>query len=180
MKVLYLSPHTDDLVCWSGATILNLVEKGHQVSQKVYCHKFPFGELKANCNNVSKALGINTEFFDYPVTKLHNYFCEITDQLFKLRESEKFDIVFIPCRQDWHPDHQVITKGAVSVFRESTIIGYIKKEIWDRKLDFKSPASVKQYAKKVELLKFYDLTPIDVGMSMSEWFEIIQVRHPIW
>lgn len=133
-RILILAPHTDDAELGCGATINMLVENGNEV----YCAAFsackqsvppeyPENILETEVREASEVLGIkakNLFLFGYQVRTFNYHRQEILDDILKLRDSIKPDIVFIPSRNDIHQDHYTIAQEAVRVFKFSTLICY--------------------------------------------------------
>ena len=121
MKVLALSPHTDDIEFACGGSISRWVKEG----AKVYGASFSCGsadksEFKESC----KSLKIDSRLFDYPVRNFGGHRQSILDELIGLERSVKPDIILIPSSTDTHQDHQVIREEGFRAFKRHSLLGY--------------------------------------------------------
>lgn len=144
MKVLILSPHTDDGEMHCGGTIARFIEEG----KEVYCAAFsiarksvpknlPEDILMTEVKEATAILGVppnNLRVFDYPVRDFPKYRQEILEEMIKLREEIHPDLVILPSSFDTHQDHEVIRKEGFRAFKGTSIWGY---ECIYNNLDFK-------------------------------------------
>lgn len=132
--ILVLSPHTDDGEFGCGGTISALVEKGTNVhyaafsacEQSVLPH-FPKDILVTEVKRATKILGIkdeNLHLFSYEVRKFNYFRQEILDDILKLRDEIKPDLIFVPSINDIHQDHATLTNEAIRAFKFSSILCY--------------------------------------------------------
>jgi LmbE family N-acetylglucosaminyl deacetylase len=165
MKVLLLSPHTDDAELGSGGTIVKLLEQGHDISWAVFstCEDaVPEGTAKDTLRkeflSVIKDLNIkNYEIYDFPNKNFPQKRQEILDVLTSLNEKFEPELVICPSLNDKHQDHKTIADEAFRCFKKtSSIIGY---ELPWNKIDFSpslfSKLTREHIDKKLEILKFY-------------------------
>lgn len=166
-KVLILSPHTDDGEFGCGGTIARLVDAGHTVHyaafsacQQSVLPQFPSDILITEVKAATKILGIDPErliLFDYDVRTFGYHRQAILDDLIKLRDSIKPDVVFIPSFGDLHQDHQTITEEGVRAFKFSTIMSY---ELPWNNVSFTTSAFVElteaQLRRKIDALAKYE------------------------
>jgi len=135
MKVLVLSPHTDDAELGCGGTIIKLLEGGNEVFWVVFStaedslpEDLPKDTLKREYFDVLKALGLNKnecKVFDFKVRNLYNFRQEILEDLVKTRDEYHPDVVIGPSLNDLHQDHQVVAHEMVRAFKTtSSIICY--------------------------------------------------------
>jgi LmbE family N-acetylglucosaminyl deacetylase len=135
MKILILSPHTDDAELGCGGTIAKMVEDGHELLWVVFSiaeeslpSDLPKDILKREFLEVAKHLGLkesNYRIYGFRVRHLNETRQEILENLFEIRQSFSPDIVIIPSLNDYHQDHQVVSNEAVRAFKmHSSIIGY--------------------------------------------------------
>lgn len=151
---LILSPHTDDAELGCGGTIAKFVEMGINVSV------LAFSGGKAEVSEFKKSVGfLGAEMFlsDY---ETRNFAAERQRILEELIDSAKFfnaDAIFVPCENDIHQDHQVITQEAIRAFKHSTIYGY---ELPWNNIQFNAKAfnciSEKHLQKKIDALAQYN------------------------
>lgn len=124
-KGLVLSPHTDDGELGAGATIVRFLEEG--VDFHFLAFSAPLEQLRDECVRSLEVLGIekkNVTILDVPRRYFPRYRQEILQTLHDLNEKEYFDIVFTPSTKDLHQDHGVVTREALRIFKQSTILGY--------------------------------------------------------
>ena len=176
MKVLILSPHPDDMEYNMGGTAVKMKTNGVNVAQIVFsdCIKLKGNSFILGSKASAERLGINTSFHKFPNQEFMPYRSQIRELLHD-QLGFKYDIVFVPCRQDWHQDHQVVTQEAIRIFRKNTtILGYIKDEIFERHHDLK--VWIDNYAvnERVELMRLFNM---EVPPINTEWFEVIQLRN---
>jgi len=124
-KALVLSPHTDDGELGAGATISRFLEEGTEFIYLAF--SAPNEELRKECVRSLKILGLaetNIKILDFPRRFFPRNRQEILQTLYDLHESEQIDLVFTPSTRDLHQDHGVVTREALRIFKQSTILGY--------------------------------------------------------
>jgi LmbE family N-acetylglucosaminyl deacetylase len=166
-KILVLSPHTDDGELAAGGTIARFIEEGKEVwyvffssCEKSIPNNFPKDILKLECKKATKILGIkpkNLILLDYEVRTFQLHRQEILDDMIKLRDKIRPDLVLVPSPNDIHQDHQTICIEALRAFnKNSSIWGY--EHPWNN-LTFTTDIFVKlkknQIKKKIEALEVY-------------------------
>ena len=135
LRVLALSPHTDDYELGAGATIARLIDSGAQVSVVVFstCNErvraeWPDDILEHECEAAASVLRVadsgSLTIFKYPVDYFPEHRQPILEYLVKLRDNFRPDFVFCPGTEDVHPDHEVIYNEAVRAFKKTTLLGY--------------------------------------------------------
>ena len=167
MKVLVLSPHTDDAELGCGGTIIKLLEDGNEIFWIVFSTAedslpagLPKDTLKREYFDVLKALGLKEDsckVFDFKVRNLNKYRQEILEDLIKIRNEYRPDVVIGPSLNDLHQDHQVVAHEMVRAFKTtSSIICY---ELPWNHISFDTQCFVKlnkgQIEKKCDILKSY-------------------------
>jgi N-acetylglucosamine malate deacetylase 1 len=148
-NVLVLAPHTDDGEFGCGGTISKLTAQGVHVT---YCafssaeESVPAGfkndVLKKEVREATKILGIAGEdlmLLGFPVRKFPEYRQAILDEMIKIGEAVKPDLVFLPSANDTHQDHQVISQEGFRAFKKISMFGY---EVPWNNLTFKTNAFV--------------------------------------
>lgn len=133
-RVLVLAPHTDDAELGCGGTLARLVERRHDVFVAVFSTAsdslpadLPEGTLKHEFFDSMRVLGIpsgNALVREYPVRRLAEHRQSILEELVALRKDIAPDVVFLPCNQDIHQDHQVIHAEGVRAFKNRSLLGY--------------------------------------------------------
>ena len=123
MKVLVLSPHTDDGELGAGGTIARLVEEGAEVYYLAFSNgTAPDREVLA----ATRELGIdslNVKLLHFPARLLPEKRQTILDHLIQIRSTYNPDLVFCPARHT-HQDHEAVRAEAVRAFKQSTLLGY--------------------------------------------------------
>jgi len=165
-KVLVLGPHPDDAEFSSGGTIAKLTEHNVEIHYAVFsmCEKsipagFGPGTIKNELLNAAEYMGISKEFlylYDYEVRVFPKYRQEILEDLFKLNQQVKPDLVLLPSSSDIHQDHHVIYEEGIRVFKKSNLLSY--EMPWNN-FSFLSNMYVgldeRHVNKKIETLKLY-------------------------
>ena len=206
MKILILSPHTDDAELGCGGTICKFLEESNDILWVVFStaedsvpKNLPKDTLKKEFLNVVKTLGLKNENYiihDFKVRRLHEKRQEILEEMIKIRESFKPDLVLSPSLKDFHQDHQIVANEAVRAFRKhSNIIGYelpwnhitfdttlfvkLKDEHLRKKLNL-----IKNYKSQIQLRKNYFSEEYIMGLAKirgvscnsdyAEAFEVIR------
>jgi LmbE family N-acetylglucosaminyl deacetylase len=133
-QALVLAPHTDDGEFGCGGTISRLIEEGTDVFYMAFsvCEQsVPYGfsetELETELLEATKVLGIPTDHVivrNYQVRKFPEFRQDILQNIIDLKKSINPDLVFIPCTDDLHQDHQVIAAEGIRAFKDKTILSY--------------------------------------------------------
>ena len=111
-KILILAPHTDDGEFGCGGAIVKFTKEGCDVYYAAFsaCQQsvlpdFPSDILISEVKEATKILGIKPEnliLFDYEVRTFGYRRQEILDDLIRLRDSIKPDIIFISYELPWN------------------------------------------------------------------------------
>lgn len=167
MKILVLSPHTDDAELGCGGTIIKLLEMGNQILWVAFSTAedslpagLPKDTLKREFFNVLDELDLNEDcrkVFDFKVRNLNDYRQQILDDLIKIRREYTPDLVIGPSLNDLHQDHHVVAHEMVRAFKTtSSIICY---ELPWNHVSFNTQCFTKldlrHMEKKYDLLKNY-------------------------
>lgn len=167
-NILVLSPHTDDGEIAAGGTISRFIEEKKDVYYAAFSsceisvpNNFPEDILKMECKKATETLGIKSDnviLFDYGVRSFPLHRQDILDDLIKLRNNIKPDLILIPSSNDIHQDHQVLNREAIRAFKKfSSIFGY--EHPWNN-LTFTTDIFIKleerHIEKKIEALKAYE------------------------
>lgn len=167
MRVLLLSPHTDDVELGAGGTLAKLLELNHEVFWVVFSTAeeslpdgLPRDTLKREFLSVVEDLGIPSDHyrvFSFPVRRLHEHRQEVLEELVRIRKDFSPDLVIGPSLHDFHQDHQVVANEMVRAFKNSSSI--ISYELPWNHVSFDAQLFVKlekhHLEKKVSLLKHY-------------------------
>jgi LmbE family N-acetylglucosaminyl deacetylase len=165
-RILVLAPHTDDGEFGMGGSIAKLVENGNQVFYAAFsaCKQsviegFPPDILETEVKAATKILGIKPEalfLFDYEVRTFNYKRQEILDDLLRLRNDIKPDLIFMPSLNDLHQDHYTISQEGIRAFKFSSILCY---ELPWNNLNFSTSAfillSESNIEQKIKALKEY-------------------------
>lgn len=165
--VLILAPHTDDAELGCGGTIAKFVEEGREVSVASFSIAedsvlpgFPKDSLLKEFHQAMHVLGIkenNQNTYKFKVRNFPEFRQDILEEIVKLRDRIKPDIVFVPSLNDIHQDHQVIASEGLRVFKKISILGY---ELPWNNIVFETKSFVKldrkHIQKKIEALKCYE------------------------
>jgi N-acetylglucosamine malate deacetylase 1 len=133
-RILVLAPHTDDAELGCGGTIARFIEEGAEVYTAAFSNAEeslppgkPANTLLLEFQRSMAVLGVpsqNQSVFRYPVRTFSYERQSILEELVKLREEIKPDLVILPSSQDIHQDHQVLHSEGVRAFKQVSILGY--------------------------------------------------------
>ncbi|MGQ0535875.1 MAG: PIG-L deacetylase family protein [Methanobacteriota archaeon] len=135
MRILILSPHTDDAEVGCGGTIARFLEEKHEVlwmafstAEESLPEGLPKDTLRHEFLSVVRSLGLtekNCRIFGHKVRRLHEVRQQILEELVKARKDFAPDLVLQPSLKDFHQDHEVVANEAVRAFKTSaSILGY--------------------------------------------------------
>jgi N-acetylglucosamine malate deacetylase 1 len=202
-RVLVLAPHTDDGEFGCGATISKLIEQGSEVYYVAFsaCEQsvlpqFPKDILISEVKAATKILGIkpdNLILFKYDVRTFNYHRQAILDDIIKLKNDIKPDLIFTPSVNDIHQDHATISNEAVRAFKFSSILCY---ELPWNNFNFStscfSQLTEKNIETKVNALKEYKsqahrtyadenfikslatVRGVQIGIQYAEVFEVVR------
>lgn len=133
-KVLVLAPHTDDGELGCGATIAKYIEAGDEVfyvAFSICSRSLPAGwapdTLAKEVALATAVLGVKSEnliLFDYDVRRFYEFRQDILEEMIKLKDRIRPDVVYVPSPTDIHQDHQVISQEGLRAFKSSSLLGY--------------------------------------------------------
>jgi LmbE family N-acetylglucosaminyl deacetylase len=135
VKVLILSPHTDDAELGCGASIAKMVEEGAEILWIVFSiaeqslpGSLPKDTLRKEFMKAAGCIGLDDGdviVHEFEVRKLLERRQNILEELVRVRREFAPDIVLTPSRCDVHQDHQAVSNEAVRAFKmHASIIGY--------------------------------------------------------
>lgn len=165
-KILCLAPHPDDIELGCGGTVSKLIELGKEVHYCTFslCEKsIPEGYEK---DNAKKELGASCDILGINKNNVHFYYFEvreykrdrqlILEELIKLRNELKPDLVFLPMPNDIHQDHCTISEEGIRAFKKSTILAYeVPWNNFSLENNLFIELTEEQLQKKIEALKVY-------------------------
>ena len=138
-NILVLSPHTDDGELGAGGLIHQAIKQGVNVYYVAFSaaedsvpEGFERDCLRVEVLNATSKLGLlksNVEVLDYKVRSLPARRQDVLDDLIKIRQSRKYDLVLTPNTTDIHQDHATVTNEAIRAFKNTNIWGY--ELIWN-------------------------------------------------
>ena len=166
-KILCLAPHPDDIELGCGGTVLRLTEMGKEVYYCAFslCEKsipkeFSNDVLKEELKNSCRKLGIrDTNVYQY-MFEVREYKRDrqlILEELVKLKNEIKPDLVFLPMPNDVHQDHCTISEEGIRAFKKSTILAYeVPWNNFSLENNLFIELTEEQLQKKIEALKAYE------------------------
>lgn len=134
MRILLLSPHTDDVELGAGGTVIKLLEEESNnicwavfsICEDAVPEGLPPDTLKKEFLTVVSKLGIkNYRIYNFPNRNFPQHRQEILTELDKIKREFEPDLVIAPSVNDSHQDHKTVVEEAIRVFKkDSSIIGY--------------------------------------------------------
>jgi LmbE family N-acetylglucosaminyl deacetylase len=135
VRIVVLSPHTDDAELGAGGTLLKFLENGHELFWVVFSvaesslpSSLPRDILKKEFLDVINTIGLRNDMynvFDYRVRYLHEHRQEILEEMVSTNKDFSPNLVIGPSLNDHHQDHQVVAREMIRAFkRSSSIISY--------------------------------------------------------
>jgi len=166
-RILVLAPHTDDGEFGCGGTVARFVREDKEIfyiafstAEESVPPGFPKNILETEVRNATRILGIqpgNLIVYKFQVRKLNYVRQEILDELVKIKDDIRPDLVFIPSVHDLHQDHYTIAMEGMRAFKKTGIFAY---EIPWNNMTFHTQAFIKLHKghvqKKVDALKAYE------------------------
>ncbi len=147
--IIILAPHTDDGELGCGATIHKAIAQGAEITYVAFStveesvpDGFPKNQLELELKKATASLGIKEEnliVFKYTVRKLNYVRQEILEELIRIRNERKIDMVFMPVLDDIHQDHSTIAAEGLRAFKNSSILGY---ELMWNNIEFRTNAFI--------------------------------------
>ena len=134
-RVLVVAPHMDDETFGAGGALLQLIEKGSEVSV-VFCAAGTTPEehrtRQAECRIVAQEMGFSRiEWLDFPDGRLSLFEPAMGDELAKRLSGNEFDQIFCPFVTDHHRDHTAVAMGVAHAIQKSGWKGQIWcYEVW--------------------------------------------------
>ncbi len=132
--ILVLAPHTDDGELGCGGAIAKFCAAGKDVYYVAFssCSKslpadLPDDILVKEVSAATKSLGVPSEnlfVHNFEVRMFKDHRQEILEEMIRLKNEIKPDLIFTPSPTDIHQDHQVISEEAIRAFKSFSILGY--------------------------------------------------------
>jgi LmbE family N-acetylglucosaminyl deacetylase len=133
-RVLILAPHTDDGEFGCGGTITKLSQQGSEVFYVAFsaCEQsvlpqFPKDILITEVKAATQQIAIKPEnliLFNYDVRTFNFRRQEILENMIRLRNELKPDLILMPSINDIHQDHLTIAQEGLRAFKFSNIFCY--------------------------------------------------------
>jgi len=165
-RILFLSPHTDDVEIACGGTVNRFIEQGKKVMFAIFSvAKLSLREKGLNEHTLMREsmcamneLGVEKyHMFDYPVRRFSDKRQELLDDMIKLASEFNPDLVVVPSSKDTHQDHATIHNESLRAFRNQSLIGY---ETPQNNMDFPAQMFIRlnkhDVDKKMEAIKCYE------------------------
>ena len=166
-KILILAPHTDDGEFGCGATISKFIDQGHEVYYSAFSlaedsvpPPFPNDILETEVKKATNQLGIKKEnliLFKYKVRHFEYHRQEILEDLVRLNQDLKPNLVLMPSINDLHQDHTTIAHEGLRAFKKTSILSY---ELPWNNLNFSTQCFISfeenDLKKKIEALECYE------------------------
>ncbi len=132
MKILCISPHTDDAELGAGGFISKSIQQGDTVDHLILSNavkSLPKGlasdTLINEANNAAAKIGFsNLRLENFPVRDFPGVRQDILELFYAISRKKTYDLVLIPSAYDIHQDHETTHKEAVRAFKNSSIYGY--------------------------------------------------------
>ena len=131
-NVLVLSPHSDDMEISCGGTVSKFIEEGYKVYNIVFSYavrsipkEYGINSTKEESEISEKLLGVESllSYVNYGVRHLYMVRDQILECLIKVKKRINPIMVFLPCSNDVHQDHQVIHNEGLRAFRLTSMFG---------------------------------------------------------
>jgi len=134
-RILVIGAHTDDIEIMCGGSIAKFIESNCDIyystfsfADKSLPEGLPEGTTKFEVLKATEVLGIprlNLYLHNYEVRVFPDHRQEILEDLLKLRQEIKPDLVITHNTNDTHQDHKVISDETYRAFKQtSSIWGY--------------------------------------------------------
>jgi len=202
-RILVLAPHTDDGEFGCGGSISKFIREGKDVyyvafstAEESVPDPWPKDILKTEVREATNRLGISQDhliIYNYEVRKLNFVRQDILEELIKIRNDIKPDLIFLPSSNDLHQDHLTVSQEGIRAFKQSTMLGYeipwnnitfhaetfisISTEDIDRKidaLDAYDSQKGKHYATADFIRSLARARGVQIGTQYAEAFDLIR------
>ena len=167
MKILLLSPHTDDVELGAGGSLIKMIENENEIRWVVFStaedsipSHLPNNTLLKEFTNVADSLNLKKEYrkiFNFKVRAFPKYRQDILEKLIQIKKEFTPELVIGPSLNDYHQDHCVVANEMIRAFKtDASIIGY---ELPTNHTMFNTTLFIKlderHIKKKIELLQKY-------------------------
>jgi LmbE family N-acetylglucosaminyl deacetylase len=156
-KILVIAPHTDDGEFGCGGSIVKFIEAGTEIYYAAFSlaeesvpPPFPKNILETEVKAATKELGIKPDhllLFKYQVRHFATHRQSILEDLVKLNQDLKPDLVFMPSLHDLHQDHSTVALEGLRAFKKTSILAY--EMPWNN-LNFSTQSFIKLSESNIE------------------------------
>jgi LmbE family N-acetylglucosaminyl deacetylase len=184
-RVIVLGAHTDDGEFGCGATMCRLIDAGVEVYYGMFsiCEQsvppgLPRDILMTEAIEASRALGLDENRL-------------ILEEMVKMRNEIRPDLVILPSTQDLHQDHATIASEGWRAFKETSMLGYevswnnlsfpthafsrVTSDHLERKIRAVQAYASQQfrsYAKESFIRSLAEVRGTQIGEPLAEAFEV--------
>lgn len=181
-RILFLSPHTDDVELGCGGTIIKLLQENKNILWVVFStaedsvpDDMPKDTLRNEFLEVTQKLNLAESSYiieEYKVRRLNEKRQDVLEKLVQIRNKFNPDLVIGPSLNDYHQDHQVLANEMLRAFKGSASI--ISYELPWNHVTFSNQMFVKlektHLESKMNLLKCYHSQVVKNRSYFSEEF----------
>lgn len=202
-RILVLAPHTDDGEFGCGASIAKFISDEKEVYYAAFSlaeesvpSPYPKNILEIEVKAATNELGIlpdNLLLFRYRVRRFAQFRQEILEDLVKLNNDLKPDLVFMPSLNDLHQDHTTIAHEGLRAFKKTSILCYelpwnnisfatncfipfteVELELKLKALNFYNSQKNRSYASEDYIRGLAITRGTQIGSRYAEVFEVIR------
>ena len=125
MRVLAISPHTDDAELGCGGYLNKLHEEKNEITSVTFSFYAHGKNLMDEWVGAVSMVSTDYRMFDYPVRQFDRSRQSILEVMITLRDEYDPELVLIPSSSDIHQDHSVIYSEAIRAFsKECCVLSY--------------------------------------------------------
>jgi len=124
MRILALSPHTDDIELGCGGYLSKMTEQGHSVYVACFSHIYDGVDLTEEHLDSLYFIGVAQNWlFNETVREFDRQ--RVLQNMINIREEIQPDVVLCPYSDDIHQDHKVVYNEAVRAYSKThSLLGY--------------------------------------------------------
>ncbi len=177
-KVIVISAHPDDETLGAGGTLLKHISEGDDINWLIVTHVYEeqgFSKdrvvsRQSEIEKVSKMFGFSNVYkLGHPTMKLNDTILhELIDQISKIFQDLKPEIIYVMNRSDAHSDHRIVFDAVVSCTK-SFRYPYIKKVLMYECL------SETEFAPTLPEKVFQPNYFVDISNFLEKKVEIMQI-----
>jgi N-acetylglucosamine malate deacetylase 1 len=202
-RILVLAPHTDDGEFGCGGTIAKFADTGTEIYYAAFSlaeesvpPPFPKNILETEVKAATQILGIKPDhllLYKYQVRHFATHRQSILEDLVKLSNELKPDLVLMPSLNDLHQDHSTVAMEGLRAFKKTSILGYempwnnlnfatqsfiklsstdVEKKV--KALECYKSQAAKNYASGEFIMSLARTRGAQIGVMFAETFEVIR------